>query len=80
MDATAQNFHGTQEPERKSIMNEKLIQPAVELTLKLTDKEANLLRLAMTRAASEEDSKKAGKLFFRSLRERASRFTLAELP
>ena len=61
-------------------MNEQLIQPSLELTLRLTDKEANLLRLAMTRAASEEESKKAGKLFFKSLRDRASRFTLAELP
>jgi hypothetical protein len=61
-------------------MNEQLIQPSLELTLKLTDREANLLRLAMTRATSEDESKKAGKLFFKSLRERASRFTLAELP
>jgi hypothetical protein len=61
-------------------MNERLIQPSLELHLKLTDREANLLRLAMTRATSEEDSKKAGKLFFKSLRERSSRFTLSEIP
>jgi hypothetical protein len=61
-------------------MNEQLIQPSLELTLRLTNKEANLLRLAVSRATSEEESKRAGKLFFKSLRERASRFTLAQLP
>lgn len=61
-------------------MNAQLNLPSLELALKLTTKEANLLRLAMSKASSEEESKKAGKMFFRSLRERESRFTIRELP
>jgi hypothetical protein len=52
---------------------------SLELTLKLTDREANLLRAAMSRASSKEESREAGRLFFRFLRERESRFTLREL-
>jgi hypothetical protein len=54
--------------------------PSLELTLKLTDREANLLRAAMSKAFSEDDCKKAGRMLFKSLRERESRFTLRELP
>jgi hypothetical protein len=60
-------------------MNAQLIQPSLELTLKLTDREANLLRTAMSKASSPEESKQAGKLLFKFLRERQSRFTLRQL-
>jgi hypothetical protein len=68
--------------------------PTLELTLRLTDREANLLRHALSKASREEDtvklrltgqcdlshsSKQAGKLFWKSLRERESRFTIKEL-
>jgi hypothetical protein len=53
-------------------MNGQLIQPSLELTLKLTDREANLLRAAMSRASSPDESKQAAKLLFKSLRERES--------
>lgn len=60
-------------------MNEAL-NPSLELTLRLTTKEANLLRLAISKASSTEESKQAGKMLFNSLRERESRYTIAELP
>ncbi len=59
-------------------MNE-VLNPSLELTLKLTTKEANLLRLAMSKASSTDESKQAGKMLFRSLRERGARYTIAEL-
>jgi hypothetical protein len=59
-------------------MNE-VLNPSLELTLKLTTKEANLLRLAMSKASSTEESKQAGKMLFKSLRERESRYTISEL-
>jgi hypothetical protein len=36
--------------------------PSVELLIKLTDREINLFRLAMSRAAAEEEAKQATKL------------------
>jgi hypothetical protein len=60
-------------------MNEQLIYPSLELTLKLTTREANLLRVGLSRAASADESQQAGKLFFKFPRERQSRFTLREL-
>jgi len=53
--------------------------PSLELLLKLTDREAILLRAAMSKASSPEESKQAGKMFFKSLRERESRYLLREL-
>ena len=57
-----------------------LQRPTLELSLRLTLPEANMLRTAMSRAAGEKASEKASRLLFRSLRERQSRFTLNELP
>jgi hypothetical protein len=53
-----------------------LKQPSLELSLRLTMAEANMLCTAMSKASGE----KASRLLFRSLRERQSRFTLKELP
>ena len=50
-----------------------------ELLMKLTEQEVNLLRLAISRAASAEESKEAGRLFFKSLRARGSRYTVRDL-
>jgi len=60
-------------------MNEQLIQPSLELTLKLTDREANLLGAAMSKASSEEECKIAGKMLFNSLRGRESRLAIKVL-
>jgi hypothetical protein len=57
-----------------------LQQPILELSVRLTTPEANMLRTAMSRAAGEKASEKASRLLFRSLRERQRRFTLKELP
>jgi hypothetical protein len=59
---------------------EKEVSLTLELKLKLTNTEANLLRVAMSRGSGEDMSRKAAKQFFKSLRARESRFTLAELP
>ena len=53
--------------------------PSVELLIKLTDREINLFRLAMSRAAAEEEAKQATKLLFRTLKERQCRYTVREL-
>jgi hypothetical protein len=53
--------------------------PPVELSIKMTEREINLWRLAMARAASEEETRKASKLLFRTLKERACRYTVREL-
>ena len=53
--------------------------PSVELSIKMTQREINLFRLAMARAASEEETKKASKLLFRTLKERSCRYTVREL-
>ena len=50
-----------------------------ELSVKLTEKETNLLRLAVSKAASPEEAKEAGRLFFKSLRTRGSRYTVRDL-
>lgn len=60
-------------------MNPELLAPTLELTLKLTTKEANLLRLAMSKVSSADESKQAAKMLFASLRTRDSRYTLREL-
>ena len=59
--------------------NDQLIQPSLELTLRLMQREANLVRVAMSKATSEDECKKAAKLLFKSLRDRESRFTIKEL-
>ena len=53
--------------------------PSVELLIKLTDREVNLFRLAMSKAAAEEEAKQATKLLFRTLKERQCRYTVREL-
>jgi hypothetical protein len=52
---------------------------SLELTLKLTLREGNLFRVAMSKASTADESKQAGKLLFKFLRERQSRFTLRQL-
>jgi hypothetical protein len=42
--------------------------PSVELLIKLTDREINLFRLAMSKAAAEEEAKEATKLLFETLK------------
>ena len=50
-----------------------------ELSMKLTEKKTNLLRLAISRASSAEESREAGRLFFKSIRARSSRFMIRDL-
>ena len=50
-----------------------------ELSVKLTQPEVNLLRLAVSQAASAAEAREAGDLFFKSLRARGSSFTVREL-
>jgi K+/H+ antiporter YhaU regulatory subunit KhtT len=53
--------------------------PSVELLIKLTDREINLFRLAMSRAAAEEEAKQATKMLFKTLKQRQCRYTVREL-
>jgi RecA-family ATPase len=53
--------------------------PSVELLIKLTDREINLFRLAMSRAAAEDKAKEATKMLFKTLKQRQCRYTVREL-
>ena len=50
-----------------------------DLSMRLTEKEMNLLRLAVSKAPSAEEAKEAGRLFFKSLRVREAKFTVRDL-
>jgi hypothetical protein len=54
-------------------------EPSVELLIKLNDREINLFRLAMSRAAAEEEAKEATKMLFKTLKQRQCRYTVREL-
>jgi hypothetical protein len=60
-------------------MHPQLIEPTLELTVKLTRPEADCLRTAMSKSSTAEERKEAAELLFKSLRDRESRFTLREL-
>ncbi len=57
-------------------MDERSLETAVELTIKLTNQEVSLRRLAIFRATTEPDLNKAARLFFGSLRARHCRFLI----
>jgi hypothetical protein len=57
----------------------RLMDLSFELSVKLTEREVNLMRLAASRAASAEESKEAGRMFFKSLRARESRYQVRRL-
>ena len=60
-------------------MDGRLMDLSFELSIKLTEREVTLLRLAASRAASAEESKEAARLFFKSLRARGARYTVRDL-
>ena len=60
-------------------MDGRLTDLSFELSVKLTQEEVNLLRLAVSKEGSAEEAKEAGKLFFESLRTRGSRYTVRDL-
>jgi hypothetical protein len=53
--------------------------PTVELSTKLTKEQIEIWRLAISKAASEEDVKKSAKAFFKSLRASGTRYKVREL-
>jgi hypothetical protein len=60
-------------------MDGRLMDLSFELSMKLTEREVNFLRLAVSRAASAAEAQEAARLFFKSLRARGSRYTVRDL-
>jgi hypothetical protein len=64
---------------RGGSMSQSAEQLTVELSCKLTSEQVELWRLAINRASDEEESKKAAKQLFRSLRASGTRYTVRQL-